>query len=177
MGEAMMEEKITHLHQVESTASDFVVFAETLTYDTNHPLEFIDITEDVKSFVRRSKVNFGQVSITSDHTTAAVIVNENEPLLLNDMARVLARFAPTGDYYEHNDFSIRTVNMTSAESANAHSHCQQLLLGGSESLPVHNGSMRLGRWQSIFFVELDHARPRSLYLQAIGMKKSDVDQG
>jgi thiamine phosphate synthase YjbQ (UPF0047 family) len=42
---------------------------------------------------------------------------------------------------------------------------------------VHNGSMRLGRWQSIFFVELDHARPRSLYLQAIGMKKSDVDQG
>ena len=170
-----MTEKITQLHKIESSESDFIVFAETLSYETNHALEFIDITEPVKEFVSRSNVKYGQLTVSSDHTTAAVIVNENEPLLINDMARILARFAPTGDYYEHNDFSIRTTNMTSAESANAHAHCQHLLLGGSESLPIHNGVLRLGRWQSIFFVELDHARPRSIYLQAIGVKGSDQE--
>ena len=161
------------LHAVTAPATGFVAFGETLEYETSHPLEFIDISEDVREFVARSGVTFGQVAVFSAHTTAAIIVNEHEPLLLNDMARVLARLAPAGDYYEHNDFSIRTVNMNEDECANGHAHCQQVMLGTSETIPVHGGQLQLGRWQRIFLVELDHARQRSVFVQAIGIASAD----
>ena len=150
-------------------ASRFALTQETLEYETEHALQFIDITEAVRAMVERSGIVAGQVSVNSMHTTAAVIVNEHEPLLLNDMARVLSRLAPAGDYYEHNDFSIRTVNMTDEECANGHSHCQHLFLGASETIPIQDGRMILGPWQSIFLVELDHARRRAVLVQAMGL--------
>ena len=160
------------LHAVTAPASQFIIFGETLEYTTSHALEFIDITDGVRAVVDRSGVAFGQVTIFSAHTTAAIIVNENEPLLLNDMARMLSRAAPAGDYYEHNDFSIRTVNMNEDECANGHAHCQQLLLGTSETIPIHDGELRLGRWQRTFLVELDHARHRTVSVQTMGIAPS-----
>jgi secondary thiamine-phosphate synthase enzyme len=156
------------LHAVSAPQSEFIVFAETIEYDTEHALQFIDITDDVRAVIDRSAVVFGQVAIFSAHTTAAVVVNEHEPLLLNDLARMLSRLAPAGDYYEHNDFTIRTVNMNEDECANGHAHCQHLMLGASETLPVHEGELRIGRWQRIFLVELDHARHREVFVQALG---------
>ena len=55
------------------------------------------------------------------------------------------------------------------EPANGHAHCQHLFLGASVTVPIHDGQMILGSWQSIFFVELDHARPRSVLVQAMGL--------
>ena len=160
------------LHTVSAPASSFTVVSEVLEFPTTHALEFIDITDRVREVVEASEVEFGQVAIFSAHTTAAVVINEHEPLLLNDMARLLSRLAPAGDYYEHNDFSIRTVNMTEDECANGHAHCQHLFLGASETVPVHQGRMRIGRWQRIFFVELDHARQREVFVQVMGMVTS-----
>jgi secondary thiamine-phosphate synthase enzyme len=156
------------MHSVAAPAASFVSHGESLEYETTQALEFIDITADVQDVVARSGVRFGQVAVFSNHTTAAVILNEHEPLLLNDMARVLSRLAPAGNYYEHNDFSIRTVNMFPDECANGHSHCQHLFLGSSETIPVHDGRAHLGRFQSVFLVELDHARMRRVYVQALG---------
>lgn len=157
------------LHAVSAPASEFVAFSETLEYQTSRSLEFIDITAAVRDVVERSGVAFGQVAVMSAHTTAAIVINENEPLLLNDMARMLSRLAPAEDYYEHNDFSIRTVNMNEDECANGHAHCQHLLLGTSQTIPVHDGDLQMGRWQRIFLIELDHARPRSVFVQALGL--------
>ena len=154
--------------RTEAPASRFMMGQETLDYWTEHALQFIDITEEVRAIVERSGVHNGQVTVFSRHTTAAVIVNEHEPLLLNDMARTLSRLAPAGDYYEHNDFSIRTVNVEENEPANGHSHCQHLFLGASETIPVQDGQMLLGQWQSIFLVELDHARRRLVLVQTMG---------
>ena len=156
------------MHAAGVPAAQFVAYAETLEYQTEHALQFIDITADIQDFVTRSGVQFGQLAIISNHTTAAIVLNEHEPLLLNDMARVLSRIAPAGDYYEHNDFSIRTVNMHDGEPANGHAHCQHLFLGASETVPIHEGAAHLGQWQSLFLVELDHARPRGVFVQAIG---------
>ncbi len=161
---------ITPLHAVAVPVSEFVAFAETLTYDTSHGLQFIDITAHIRDVVERSGVGFGQVSIFSSHTTAAVIVNEHEPLLLEDMKRVISRLAPADDYYAHNDFSIRTVNMVADESENGHSHCQQLFLGASVTMPVHQGAPRMGRWQSCFLVELDHGRRREVTVHVLGTR-------
>ena len=74
------------------------------------------------------------------------------------------------DYYAHNDFSIRTVNMMVDESENGHAHCQHLFLGTSVTIPVHEGVPRLGRWQSCFLVELDHARRREVTVQVLGAR-------
>ena len=160
------------VHRVEAPASQFVTHGETLQYQTDHALEFIDITDDLRAAVDRAGIAHGQLSVSSSHTTAAIVLNEHEPLLLNDMARVLSRFAPAGDYYEHNDFSIRTVNMTEEECANGHAHCQHLLLGSSETIPIHAGELRIGRWQRCFLVELDHARQREVFVQALGVAAS-----
>jgi secondary thiamine-phosphate synthase enzyme len=130
--------------------------------------EFIDITKDVVSAVEESGVQDGIVTVFSRHTTAAVKINENEPLLLRDMARFLQDAAPREAEYRHNDFVIRTANMTEDECPNGHSHCQHLLLGASETIPVIDGKPILGRWQSVFLIELDHPRPREVVIQVQG---------
>ena len=157
------------LHAVSAPQSEFIVFAESLEYDTTHGLQFIDITDEVRNVVDRSAVTFGQVAISSSHTTAAIVVNEHEPLLLNDMARMLSRLAPPGDYYEHNDFTIRTVNMNEDECANGHAHCQHMILGTSEILPIIAGNLTLGEFQRIFLVELDEPKPRQVAVQVMGL--------
>jgi secondary thiamine-phosphate synthase enzyme len=161
---------VATLHDVTVAATEFGAFAETLTFETTHALQFIDISAHVREIVERSAVAFGQVSVFSSHTTAAVIVNEHEPLLIEDMKRVISRLAPADDYYAHNDFSIRTVNMMADESENGHAHCQHLFLGTSVTIPVHEGVPRLGRWQSCFLVELDHARRREVTVQVLGAR-------
>jgi len=128
----------------------------------------IDITDWVKGCVAESKVSNGLVLVYSRHTTAAVKINENEPLLIEDMAEFLERIAPRDAYYRHNDFSIRTVNMTEDESPNGHAHLQHLMLGCSETIPLIDGKIPFGQWQSIFFIELDHPRPREVMVQIVG---------
>ena len=139
-----------------------------LSLNTQKAPEFIDITDWVCQCVAQSKVSNGFAVVFSKHTTAAIKINENEPLLLQDMASFLEKVCPRNGGYSHNDFSIRTVNMTPDESPNGHAHLQQLLLGTSETVPVIDGIMQFGRYQSIFFIELDHPRPREVMVQVVG---------
>ena len=117
--------------------------------------EFIDITDQVVDAVSRSGISNGTVLVFSKHTTVAVTIQENEPLLLVDMAKMLERLSPKKADYHHNDFAIRTVHMHEDECPNGHSHCQNLVLGTSESIPIVQGKMILGQWQRIFVIELD----------------------
>lgn len=144
------------------------VLCEALEYETTTSPEFIDITDDVISVVEAAGIQFGQVGVFSQHTTAAIKINENEPLLLRDLARVLSNFAPANAYYEHNDFSRRTVNMNPDECANGHAHVQHLFLGASETIPVIDGRITLGTWQRIFLIELDHPRVRRVLVNVVG---------
>jgi len=144
------------------------LWAETLSLQTTAPREFIDITARVAEVVRRSGVTQGWVTVFSKHTTAAVILNENEPLLLQDMGAMLERISGSAGVYEHNDMSRRSGEMEPNECANGHAHCQHLLLGGSENIPVAEGSLDLGRWQRIFLLELDRPRDRQVVVQVFG---------
>jgi secondary thiamine-phosphate synthase enzyme len=144
------------------------VLCEALEFETASAPQFIDITDDVRSIVEAAGIAFGQVAVYSQHTTAAVKINENEPLLLRDLARTLGQFAPPSAYYEHNDFSRRTVNMNPDECANGHAHVQHLFLSASETIPVIDGRLALGTWQRIFLVELDHPRLRRVLVNVVG---------
>jgi len=135
---------------------------------TERAPQFIDITDEVQRLVAESGVNDGTATVFCRHTTAAIRINENEPLLLSDMEEFLKRVAPRELYYRHNDFSIRTENMTEDECPNAHAHCQHLMLGASETIPIVDGRLTLGRWQRVFLVELDRPREREVCVQVIG---------
>jgi len=141
-----------------------------LSLETTEPIQLLDITDDVAGIVRDSGVSDGIVSILSRHTTAAIRIQESEPLLQQDLVRFLRRLAPSTDYYEHNDFEIRTQHMHADESPNGHSHCLQFLLGSSETVPVVDGELVLGQWQRVFLVELDGPRlEREVLIQAVGV--------
>ena len=130
--------------------------------------EFIDITEQVVKLVRETDIKDGLVCVYSRHTTAAIKVNENEPLLIKDMEQFLCRMAPVNAYYGHNDFTIRTVNMTEDECPNGHAHCQHLLMSTSETIPVIDGELQFGTWQRLFLIELDRPRQREVLVQVLG---------
>jgi secondary thiamine-phosphate synthase enzyme len=171
-----MEQTLTNVRiqrngVVAATGSEPVVVCETLTTTTTTAPEFIDITDEVQSIVAASGAKFGQVTVFSTHTTAAIKVNENEPLLLEDMARVLREMAPVDASYEHNDFTKRTVNMEEGECKNGHAHCQHLFLPTSETLPVLDGQIPIGKWQRIFLIELDRARDRRVLVNVVGVKE------
>jgi secondary thiamine-phosphate synthase enzyme len=141
-----------------------------LDLETREPIQLLDITDDVAATVRASGVKHGIVTVVSRHTTAAVRIQEAEPLLLEDLVGFLRRLAPANEHYQHNDFRIRTHHMHDDESPNGHSHCLQFLLGSSESVPVMDGELQLGQWQRIFVVELDGPRPkREVLIQTVGV--------
>jgi secondary thiamine-phosphate synthase enzyme len=152
-----------------SSGKETVVRCEALVTTTGGAPEFIDITDEVERIVAESSVRFGQVTVYSTHTTAAIKVNENEPLLLQDMARIIQEAAPLHAAYEHNDFSIRKVNMNDDECANGHAHCQHLFLSTSETIPIVDGRLTIGQWQRIFLVELDQPRRRRVLVNIVGV--------
>lgn len=145
------------------------VVTTELAYQTGLAPWFADITADVQTVVTGSGVQGGQCTLFSRHTTAAVIINEHEPLLLRDIARLLRSLVPAAAHYDHNDFATRTVNMTADECRNGHAHLQHLLLGGGQTIPVAGGQLLLGTYQRIFLVELDHPRPRQVVVAVLGV--------
>lgn len=145
----------------------FSSVATRMALTTRQPTEFIDLTDQVATFVGRANVCHGFVNVQSLHTTLAVVVNEHEPLLLSDFVSFLDRLAPSDRAYRHDDSSARTVNLSPGERSNGHAHCRALLLPSSICLNVIDGRLQLGRWQRVFAVELDGPRHREVSLLAM----------
>ena len=156
---------------VSPIKSGFISKTSTLIINTSSAPEFIDITDRITSVLDKTDVSTGTVTIFLRHTTSAIVIQENEPLLLNDMSSLLEKLSPKSARYGHNDFTIRTVNMNEGEPPNGHSHCQHLLLGSSETIPIANGLLTLGQWQRVFVVELDESKitPREIIVQIMGV--------
>lgn len=146
-----------------------VLYTRSVTLPTHEPIQLVDITTRIAAIVRQAGLHNGLVQVFSRHTTAAVRIQEDEPLLLEDLRQFLSRLAPSDAAYGHNDFRVRTQHMHPDERPNGHAHCLQLLLGSSESVPVVDGQLQLGEWQRLFLVELDGPRPqRELLVQVMG---------
>lgn len=118
--------------------------------------ELIDITDRVRAAVRESGVKEGICLISTRHTTSSLIINENERGLRKDILEMLETLVPEDKSYAHNQIDN-----------NADSHLRAVLLGNSVTIPVEDGHLVLGTWQSIFFVELDGPRNRSVNVKVI----------
>lgn len=142
--------------------------ARQLNVTTRHATEFMDLTSRLEELVAKAGLRCGLVNVQTLHTTTGVVLNEHEPLLLEDFQGFLERLAPGRACYRHDDPIARTVNLTDAERRNGHAHCRALVLPSCASLSVVEGRLRLGRWQRVFFVELDGPRDREISVLLIG---------
>jgi len=123
---------------------------------TREHTELIDITSDVKKVVKRKSVDSGICVIFARHTTTGIIINENEAGLKNDILMLLNELIPKGKGYLHDRIDD-----------NAHAHLRSVVLGSSVTIPIENGTLALGTWQSIFFVECDGPRRREVCISVV----------
>lgn len=139
-----------------------VIISKSLKISSSSNFQIIDITRDIVAVLneinKENKMDNGIVNIFTKHSTSAIRVNENEKGLLLDFEKALKDIVKEKDNYKH-DFIDN----------NAASHIRAFLLGASETIPIADGRLDLGTWQSIFFVELDGPRSnRTVELTFIG---------
>ncbi len=129
--------------------------ARSLPVETRERVEFKDITGLVQDLVNESGVRSGTCFVFVPHTTAAILINENDdPALQKDLDAFLKQLAPSDRPYEHSD-------------GNCDAHLKAAIIGNSKALLVENGRLVLGRWQGVFFCEFDGPRRRTLRVKVV----------
>ncbi len=123
--------------------------------ETQARVEFKELTGTIQNLIAESGVQAGVCYVFVPHTTAAVLVNENDdPLLQKDFDNFLRQLAPRETEYHHND-------------GNCDAHLKASVIGCSKSLLIENGRLLLGRWQGVFFCEFDGPRRRDLRIKIV----------
>ena len=121
----------------------------------------MDITDLVRSLVRKLPVSEGTVDIWNLHTTSGLLVNEYEPYLMQDFLQRIADQFPKEDTFLHNN---QPLSGCTRGNADAHlrtiASCTQHV-----SVPIIQGGLGLGPYQSIIFAEFDGPRLRTLYMR------------
>ena len=135
--------------------------------------DYSDVTDQIKEFVAQTGIENGIVNVQTFHTTTSILLNEKETGLIEDIKKTLDALIPSKEYYQHDDFQIRTENICDDECRNGHSHCKAIRLPVSLTLNVLNGELQLGMWQRLLFFELDRARTRNLQVLIMGEKKNE----
>ena len=126
---------------------------EIYSVKTNKRIEFVDITGDVKEFVKKSGTRDGICTGFVPHTTAGITINENaDPDVRDDINMHLSKLVP-----EHSSF--RHVE------GNSDAHIKAGILGFSQTLIIQGGELLLGIWQGIYFCEFDGPRTRKFYVK------------
>jgi secondary thiamine-phosphate synthase enzyme len=129
---------------------------------TDRRPQLIDLTDDLTAAVGRAEVANGMALVYSPHTTCAIVINEDEPGIADDFADALEQLAPASAGYRHDD-------REEEHSPNGHSHVLAgVLASSSQTIPIVDGALQLGRYQRVFFCELDCSRARKVFIQVIG---------
>jgi len=124
-----------------------------LVVETKNREELIDITAEVREFIRSQNVETGVLIVFVPHTTAGITVNEGaDPSVKKDLLYVLRKLIP------HRDLNYKHLE------GNSDAHIKASLMGSSLNLLIEHGDLRLGTWQAVFFAEFDGPRQRRVYL-------------
>lgn len=122
----------------------------SLQVSTTDRVELLEVTDRIAEAVPDALEN-GLCTVFVPHTTAGLTINEAEPGLLADIEGLLSRLVPVDDGYDHDRIDD-----------NADAHLRSALLGNSIAVPIENGRLELGTWQSILLVECDGPQTRRL---------------
>lgn len=136
-------------------ASPTYARSHALQVETRSRVEFKDLTALLQKLIAESGIQSGTCFVFVPHTTAAVLINENDdPALAKDFDRFLAELAPQDRDYCHND-------------GNCDAHLKAAVIGNSKCLLVEGGRLVLGRWQGVYFCEFDGPRRRDLRVKIV----------
>lgn len=142
------------------------IISSFIELDTGKGITLHDLMPGIKDAIANSGIKNGFVTVTSQHTTTAIAINENEARLVEDVKTFLNRLIPPNDRYLHNDIALR--DCPPDEPENAHSHLAAMLLGSSEVIALVEGQLQLGQYQSVMLYELDGPRKRKVNVQVYG---------
>ena len=138
-------------------------FRKEFTIQTRKRMEIQDITDAAAKIVGESKITNGLVNLWVPHATAAIAVNEHDEDLWDDILAAFERLAPREGDYRHN----AKYQWMEGEQ-NAHAHILNCLIKPDVTVPLENGRMQLGTWQSVLFIEMDGPRIRHIQVQVLG---------
>jgi len=131
------------------------VFNKTIKFTTKGEIDYFDLSESVQEAVSSSAIKDGIAHVFAPHATGILILTENDAALLEDIKAFLEEIAPRKKNYHH--------------PSNAHSHLRSMLLPPDKTLPVINGHVEFGTWQSLLYVETDvYSRERTVIIQVMG---------
>jgi secondary thiamine-phosphate synthase enzyme len=132
-------------------------FRKTLHVQTKRKFDVIKVTEVVEGAVRESGIREGFALVFIPHATAAVILNEYEPRIVEDYITWIKRVIPPGGGWKHDEID-----------SNAHAHLASAFIGQSRVLPVSEGLLVRGTWQEVLLLEFDGPRSRTLVVEVVG---------
>ncbi len=134
--------------------------SSTLHFSTRGGNDVHDLTDQVEAAVDRSKISSGSVTVFVPGSTAGVTTIEFESGAVNDLKRAIERLAPSDIQYDHD---------ARWGDGNGYAHVRAAILGPSLTVPVVNGTLRLGTWQQIILVDFDNRpRERDVIVQVTG---------
>ncbi len=135
--------------------SHFKVVNKTTKFSTQGEIDFIDLSDKVQKEVFDSGIRNGIVHVYSPHATGILVLTENDDALLEDIKVFLEELTPKRGRYQH--------------PSNAHSHLRSMLLPPDKTLPILEGKVEFGTWQSLLFIETDvYPRERKVIIQVMG---------
>ena len=133
----------------------FKVVNKSYSFTTQRAIDFVDLTGKVQQEVAESGIKNGIAHVFAPHATGILILTENDDALLDDIKVFLEEIAPKNGDYQH--------------PSNAHSHLRSMVLPPDKTLPIIDGQVMFGTWQSLLFVETDvYQRERTVIIQVIG---------
>ncbi len=131
---------------------------EYLTFNTRKHREYVHITPEVETIVRKSGVKDGIVLVSAMHITAGVYVNDLEDGLIEDIDEWLEKLAPFKKDYQHHQTG----------EDNGDSHLKAILVHHQVILPITDGRLDLGTWQRVFYAEFDGQRRKRVLVKVMG---------
>ena len=131
------------------------IYTASHTFETREQYQTVDLTQFLEKEVSASDIENGLAFIYTGHTTGAIVMNEFDPWLSEDLKNLLSRMVPNDEEYRHQN--------------NGSSHLASMLLSHNQCIPVHEGEAALGTWQSVFWVEAERRpRTRTVELMIVG---------
>jgi len=138
-------------------------YSQDVRISTRKRIEILDITGEVHQIVTKSGIKNGLVNLWVPHSTATIAINEHDTDLWEDIMNLLQKIVPLKGDYRHNAKYGWSIG-----EQNAHAHILNCLIKPGVSIPLENGRMLLGTWQSILFIEMDGSRSRRVHVQVMG---------
>lgn len=134
------------------------IYQKELKFKTKNYYDTIDITDEIEKEVKKSKINNGLISLFLKHNTAALLIQENDETIFEDIKNFLEKMLPLNERYSH----------SYEGNINATAHLKNLTISRNLVIPIENGKIILGQWQRIISIELFEPRERKVYITIIG---------